>query len=230
MEHSGLFLKRMDSDLIRYMVENRLKEGDRIPALSELSSLLSISVSKLREQLEVARILGLVEVRPRTGIRCKGFDFMPALRLSLFYALANERSMFELYSNLRIHIETAYWTEAVNCLQADDIAALRALIETAWAKLRGSPITIPHEEHRRFHMGIFRRLEHPFVQGILESYWEAYEAIELNRYAEYAYLEEVWKYHEKILNEIAAGNDAASLQAFIEHTQLLGINPNSKVK
>ena len=211
----------MDSDLLRYMVEQNFQPGDKIPSLSDLSTELSISVSKLREQLEVARILGVVEVRPRTGIRCLEFNFMPALRLGLFFALAHDRRMFELFSNLRIHIEVAYWQEATSQLLPEDKARLRELVTQAWSKLRGEHIIIPHQEHRDFHMGIFRRLEHPFVKGILEAYWEAYEAVELNRYADYSYHEQVWNYHEKIVDEIEANNYDASLEAFIEHTRLL---------
>lgn len=229
-DQRSLILKQLDSDILRYIIQQDLKPGDRIPALNELSAELNLSVSKLREQLEVARMLGMVEVRPRTGIRCQEFNFMPALRLSLFFALANDRHMFELYSNLRIHVEVAYWHEACGLLQAQDKAYLHELVDQAWAKLRAEHIMIPHEEHRGFHMGIFSRLDHPFVKGILEAYWEAYEAVEFNRYAEYAYLERVWSYHERIADEISAGHYDASLEAFIEHTQLLKHQPNSDMK
>lgn len=224
-----LLLNGMDSDFLRYMLEQNLQPGDRIPPLSQLSSELSISISKLREQLEVARSLGLVEVRPRTGIRCADFDFMHALRMSLFFALARKPQNFDLYSSLRVHVEVAYWHEAISLLRDEDKAALKALVEKAWAKLRGERIIIPHTEHRSFHMGIFKRLQNPFVKGILETYWEAYEAVELDRYTDYSYLERVWRYHEQIADTIAAGDDDASLAAFVEHTQLLRHQPNKHI-
>jgi DNA-binding FadR family transcriptional regulator len=211
----------LNSDILQYIVQNELEPGDRIPSLSELSAELNISVSKLREQLEVARCLGVVDVRPRTGIRYRAFDLMPALRLTLFFGLANDRRIFDLYSNLRIHVEAAYWYEATSRLQAEDKAHLRQLIARAWDKLRGDQIIIPHQEHRSFHMGIFSRLNQPFAKAILETYWEAYEAVELNRYADLSYLEQVWNYHERIVDLIEVGDFDASLEAFIDHTQLL---------
>jgi DNA-binding FadR family transcriptional regulator len=227
MDQYSPILQQLDSDLLRYIIKQNLKPGDRIPALSDLSLVLNISVSKLREQLEVARILGIVEVRPRTGIRCLEYNVMPALRLSLFFALAGDRQMFDLFSNLRIHVEVAYWHEATSRLTREDKLRLRELVEQAWSKLRDEHIIIPHKEHREFHMGIFCRLEHPFVKGILEAYWEAYEAVELNRYADYAYLENVWTYHEQIVEAIEAGDIEGSLAAFVEHTRLLRPRPNS---
>lgn len=228
MNLSFPLLKGVDSDLLRYIASENLKPGDRIPPLNELSGQLNISISKLREQLEVARSLGIVDVRPRTGIRCREFDFMPALRLSLFFALANDRHHFEMYSDLRIHLEVAYWHEATSRLGPEDKAYLRGLVNQAWRKLRDEHITIPHQEHRSFHLGIFRQLEQPFVTGLLEAYWEAYEAVELNRYADYAYLERVWGYHERIVDAIEAGDYDASLEAYIEHTQLLRHQPNTQ--
>ena len=52
---------------------------------------------------------------------------------------------------------------------------LTALVEQAWEKLRGTPIHIPQYEHRQLHLSIYQRLDNPFVSGILEAYWDAYE-------------------------------------------------------
>ena len=76
-------------------------------------------------------------------------------------------------------------------------------------------------EHRELHLSIFRRLNNPFVVGLLEAYWDAYEAVELNTYADIAYLEQVWDYHERMVEAIAAGDAAHSKQLLIEHMQLL---------
>jgi DNA-binding FadR family transcriptional regulator len=71
------------------------------------------------------------------------------------------------------------------------------------------------------HLGVFRRLENPFVLGILEAYWDAYEEIGLNLYADYDYLQEVWQYHQKMVAAICAGDIDAGYDALIEHTDML---------
>jgi DNA-binding FadR family transcriptional regulator len=213
---------RLDSALLNYIVEQNFQPGAQLPSLNELSAQLNINVGKLREQLEVARALGLVDVRPRTGIRFREYDFLPALRLSLLFALALDKTYFIAFTELRNHLEVAFWHEAVARLTDADKAALRELCWQARQKLNNQPfIQIPHQEHRKFHMGIFAHLDNPFVKGLLEAYWEAYEAVELNTYADLAYWQEAWTYHEKILNHILENDPEAALQAFIEHTQLL---------
>ncbi|NDJ86318.1 MAG: FadR family transcriptional regulator [Chloroflexi bacterium] len=202
-------------------MQQDIQPGDRIPSLGELSDILHVSVSKLREQLEVARCLGVVSVRPRTGIHRQDYDFMPAVRLGLFLALANDVMLFDAYSELRRHLEKAYWYDAVALLTNEDKQHLRLLIDRAWTKLRGRPIRIPHSEHREFHLTIFSQLDNVFVRGLLEAYWEAYEAVELHTFTDYEYLNEVWEYHQRIAEAIIAGDIETSLQAYDEHTRLL---------
>ena len=220
----------LDSELLNFIIERDYTPGDRLPTIAELQNkdMLGLSTSKIREQLEVARSLGLVEVRSRTGMRLQDYDFAPAVRLSLFFALAQNPGNFELFSELRKHVEIAFWHEACERLTADDTAAMRNCIDEASRQLNGEWIHIPNQEHREFHMRIFRHLENPFVLGILEAYWDAYDAVELNRYADYAYLQEVWQYHERILNEICKGDFAAAQEAFIQHTQLLRHQPRMR--
>ena len=220
---------RLSADISEFMhyLATRQEATGSLPPLAELSRELSISVAALREQLEVARALGLVEVRPRTGMRRLAYSFAPAIRQSLGYALAlNNNEHFEKYSDLRNHIEATYWDEAVCKLTDEDKEGLKMLINRAWGKLRGAPVQVPHEEHRKLHLMIYSRLNNPFVTGILEAYWDAYEAVGLNVYAGgMDYLQEVWGYHSKMVEGISSGNYTAGREALIAHTDLLAHRP-----
>lgn len=212
---------KIESDFLRYLFAHGCKPGDRLPSLVELSNETGISVGKLREQMEVARMLGLVEASPRRGITRTPYDFLPPVRLSLLAALAIDRRYFDAFSGLRSHLELAYWDEAVALLTAEDKQRLSALVQNAWSKLDQPRIQIPYQEHRELHLTIFRRLENPFVQGLLEAYWAAYEAVELNTYADYNYLRCVWSYHERIVQAICMGDFAHGKELLAEHMQLL---------
>ena len=209
------------SEFIRYLASHEEAEGN-LPSLSDLSRELGISVAGLREQLEVARALGMVEVRPRTGTRRLAYSFAPAVKQSLAYALALNESYFEKYSQLRNHLEAAYWDEAVKLLTEEDKLELQTIIKRAQDKLSGNIIQVPHEEHRRLHMLIYKRLNNPFVTGLLEAYWDAYEAVGLNLYAgSRDYLQEVWGYHKTMVQSICNGNYSAGHKALVTHIDLL---------
>ena len=217
----------LSSEFLQYLAATGVNnsEPQRLPTLNQLSEELGVSLSRLREQLEVARALGLVEVRPRTGIRRLPYTFSPAVWQSLSYAIELDRTNFDAFSGLRNNLEAAYWFEAVALLTVGDVQHLQKLMESAWHKLRSPQVKIPHAEHRQLHLGIYRRLDNPFVLGILEAYWEAYEAIGLNMYADYEYLEQVWSYHQLMVDAISAGNFDGGYQALVEHKDLLYQRP-----
>jgi DNA-binding FadR family transcriptional regulator len=200
-------------------------ESERLPSLSELGKELGISVATLREQLEVAKAIGLVDVRPRTGIRRLPYTFLPAVRQSLSYAVAVDWGNFMAFSDLRNHVESVYWEEAVRRLASEDHDKLRALLAQAWEKLNGRPVHIPHAEHRQLHLCIYSKLENPFVQGLLEAYWEIYEAVGLNMFADYNYLQQVWRYHQQMVDSICSGDFDSGYQALVKHKDLLFHRP-----
>ncbi|MBK8420160.1 FCD domain-containing protein [Candidatus Villigracilis saccharophilus] len=208
------------SEFLRYLASHEEAEGS-LPSLNDLSRELGISLAGLREQLEVARALGLVEVKPRTGIRRKPYSFTPAVLNSLDYAIALNKDHFIAFADLRQHIETAYWHEAVKLLTSEDHEKLKALVKRAWEKLRGTPIEIPHSEHRELHLTIYHRLNNPFVAGLLQSYWNAYETVGLNFFTDYNYLTEVWNYHQQMVDAICTNDVEAGYKALSEHTDLI---------
>jgi DNA-binding FadR family transcriptional regulator len=192
------------SEFLQYLASHEQTEQS-LPALTALSAELNVSVASLREQLEVAR----------------ASSFFPSVRQSLRYSLALDKSHFIAYADLRRHIETAYWHEAVRMLTHEDHAALKTLVARAWDKLRGSPIEIPHPEHRELHITIYRRLNNPFVEGLLHAYWDAYETVGLNFFTDYKYLTEVWTYHQKMVDAICKDEIEAGFKALTEHSDLI---------
>jgi DNA-binding FadR family transcriptional regulator len=214
------------SEFLRYLAVHPAAEGS-LPPLNELSRELGISVAGLREQLEVARAMGLVDVRPRIGTRRLPFSFRPAVSQTLAYALALSTDYFQPFSDLRNHLEAAYWDEATSRLLPDDKAELRDLVARARAKLAGVPLQVPHEEHRKLHLVIYSRLKNPFAYGLLEAYWDMYEAVGLNVYGgDIEYLNEVWTYHGLMVQGICDGNNAAGRDALLKHVDLLAQRPH----
>ena len=216
-----MIISRIDSAFLRYLLTHGCEPGAKLPSLDEISNEIGISVGKLREQFEVARVLGLVEASPRRGIRCLPYEFSHAVRLGLMVGLALDPGAFRAYSALRIHLETAFWDEAVALLTDEDKAELLHLVEQAQAKLNTERIQIPYPEHRAFHLAIYRRLNNQFVLGLLEAYWDAYEAVDFNTYADYSYLQEVWSYHARIAEAVGAGEFELGKDLLIQHMRLI---------
>lgn len=214
-------MPNLDSDILQYIVKRQKQPGERLPTINELSDELGVSVSKIREELAVARTLGLVQIKPRTGTQVQPFEFGPTVTLSILYAIGLDRAHFYDFSELRKKLELSFWHEAVSQLTPEDIGQLRWLVARAREKLNCIPIEVPFVEHRRLHLGFFKQLDNPFVQGILEAYWTAYEAFGLALYADLAYHREVWDYHERMVECVAQGDVDGGHQALRDHMTLL---------
>ena len=220
-------LNKLDSNFLRYLIDTQVAPGERLPTLNQIGQELGVSVGKLREQLEIARSLGLVSVRPRVGIVREPFDFSQAVLAGLLFGLGTGEATFQQFSQLRQAIEIDFWDTAVHHLTSEDKQKLQLLVQKAWAKLKGNPIHVPNEEHRQLHLTIFSRVENPFVTGMLAAYWDAYEASELTRFSPYDYWLEVWSYHERIVEAIVAGAFEEGLALLSAHFDLLPTHPET---
>ena len=214
-------LNKLDSTFLRYLIDSQVAPGERLPTLNQIGADLGISVGKLREQLEIARSLGVVSVRPRVGIVREPFDFGQAVLASVLFGLGTGEAQFKQFSDLRQAIEIDFWAQAVAGLTPEDKQKLKHIVAKAWAKLKGNPIHVPNEEHRQLHLTIFSRLKNPFVQGMLSAYWDAYEASELTRFSPYDYWLIVWQYHEQIVEAICQDDVMLGLELLQTHFSLL---------
>jgi len=122
---------------------------------------------------------------------------------------------------MRNRLEAAYWYQAVELLTPEDIQQLRMFVQRAKNKLSKDPVQIPHIEHRNLHLKIFSRLNNQFVIGFLEAYWDVYEAIGMDVYTDYSYLQRVWEYHDRMVEAIANGDYSSGHQALIDHMALI---------
>ena len=60
---------------------------------------------------------------------------------------------------------------------------------------------------------------------VKERTTEAYEAIGLNVFTDYKYLQGVWQYHQQMVDAICTQNYEAGYKALLEHTDLIYHRP-----
>ena len=209
------------SELLKYLASIPEGENQRIPPLSELSQILGISVATLREQLEAARLLGIVEIKPKAGIKKTTYCLKPALLASLTYGVEVNNRLFWQIADMRKHLEAAYFIEAVQNLSTADKEELAVLVKRAQQKLRSIPSQLPNAEHREFHLTMYRRLNNHLVYNVLETYWDVYRLTGMDIYTDINYVDRVWQYHGRIVEQIRSGNYSQGMQILLEHMDLI---------
>jgi DNA-binding FadR family transcriptional regulator len=211
--------------ITQYLVEAGPADcGDgpvKLPSLGDLAREIGISRGRLREELIAAQAYGLVDMRPGDGTYVNAFDFYTALRPAILYSMACDKEHFEHIRKLRAHLEVAFWDDAVRTLDDNDYKQMAGIIERAEQKLRGTPIEIPHDEHRELHLLIFSKLNNPFVQGLLKVYWDAYEAVELHHYFQLSYYQAMWSSHRAVVEALTSGHGDEGKRALVQHFTIL---------
>jgi len=224
--HRYMLHEQLDSEVLRYIVKERLQTGDgeelnKLPSLGDLAAQMRVSRGKLREELIAAQAFGVVEMRPGDGTYVRPFDFYAPIRTMVLYGIAGDKRSFDAYYKLRAQVEICFWTEAVRALTEADHARLYRILDAAEARLHSTPVEIPHEEHRELHLAMYRRLENPFVLGLIAAYWDAYEAVGLHRYYELSYYTRMWDWHREMIDAIAVGQYEQGKEILIRHFTLL---------
>ncbi|MBN1579322.1 MAG: FadR family transcriptional regulator [Anaerolineae bacterium] len=210
--------------ILKYLVDEGPKGADeptKLPPLGDLAKELGVSRGKLREDLITAQAYGLVEMRPGDGTYICPFDFYAAIRPAVLYSIACDKLNFDHFYQVRARLEVVFWEQAVCALDQADFQVLDRILERAERKLGGVPIEIPHDEHRELHLRIFSRLDNTFVQGLLNTYWDAYEAVELHRYFELSYYERMWSSHRELVALLKEKRYQEGKETLIKHFRIL---------
>lgn len=211
--------------IFQYLIESGLAscegEPEKLPSLGQLAQEMGVSRGKLREDLIAAQAYGVVEMRPGDGTYVHAFDFYTAIQPAILYSIACDKRNFDRFHKLRAYLEVSFWETATRALDEEDYAELRQILERAENKLKGTPIEIPHKEHRQLHLRIFTKLENPFVLGLLKAYWDAYEAVELHRYFELSYFEKMWVSHRALIEALEQQQQQQGKDVLVQHFSIL---------
>ncbi len=222
-------MKQSNLSLLSYLAISA-KEGKSIPSIAQLSNDLGLSTASLREQLEVARQLEFVEVKTRTGIQTSSFSAAPAICLAYRYGLELEPDMIWDILSVRQHLELSYWQEAVVHLTKKDVGYLNEIIESAFRKINNQPVVIPIEEHKEFHLSLYRPLNNSFLNSLLEAYWQIYQETDVRVYSDKTYLESIWAYHRKVQQAIASKEYDLGYQALMTHFEIVRTQRKAELK
>ena len=207
--------------LLDYLIEKARDPQSKIPSIQNISTELGVSTACMREQIELAKNLGIISTQPRKGIEILPYQFKPAVIKSLYYAINLNQTYFYQFSEMRNHLEKAYFIESAQSLDDESINKLNRLVKQAQNKLQGNPVQIPHLEHRNYHLSIYRSNDNVFLIGLLEAYWDMYEQAGLDLYNDLDYLINVWEYHQQIVEKIESRDFDSAYQLLFTHMALI---------
>ena len=164
--------KEIQIRIRRYIAEQQLQPGDRLPSEEALCTQLGVGRSAVREGLKGLEAIGLIESRRGAGSYVAQFD--PGRYIEYFTAssLLDDLSIQEL-TEVRSLLEVAWVADAVQRLTDEDINDLLAAFERMreHAALGQSYRWDDFEVHRI----IMRHVPNRLIRSMLDALYTLYE-------------------------------------------------------
>lgn len=153
-------------DLLR---QGELKAGDKLPSERELTEMLDVGRSSVREALQSLAMLNVIEIIPGHGTFIKEPDTSELLRADVIGFLINDSMARELLE-AREMIEPS--SVRLACLRAteDDFAQIGSLLEQHRAALENGDPT--NEVSAQFHIALAEASHNRVVIRFMESILE----------------------------------------------------------
>lgn len=147
-----------------YILENKLKVGDKLPTEAEMCEMLGVSRNVLREAIKTLELIGVVVSKPGVGIVVSEYD-MDFLYQNMFFGLIIEdRALVEEVLEIRQILEMAYCREAFELITDEDIDKLKEII----AKDEKIPF---EDQDKQFHMTLYKNLNNRTLNSLAEAAW-----------------------------------------------------------
>ncbi|MCU6793842.1 FadR family transcriptional regulator [Paenibacillus sp. WQ 127069] len=150
-----------------HIIENELKEGERLPSEKQLIDMLGVSRTVVRESLKSLEMIGILKIKTGDGIYVNALSLKPVMDQVSFRWHQNERKMKELLATRRI-LELGAVEMAIEKYDLSFINQMDVWNEAMAAKLDSGQM--PLEEDLQFHQTLFRATGN-------ETYFELSELI-----------------------------------------------------
>lgn len=115
----------MDS-VKRYIVDNDIKAGGRLPTEKELVAELGVSRNILREALKSLEAVGLIEIRVGDGMYVRDFDYATVMD-HISFAISRTKQQLKHFMHARIIVEVGALPYIIDQIEDRDIDELEEI-------------------------------------------------------------------------------------------------------
>lgn len=171
-----LYLQVYD-EIKKYIEENHLVPGDKLPSEMKMCEMLGVSRNVLREAIKSLEITGIVSSTPGAGIVIQEFNINFFLR-NLIYSVSDENQFFKDIDALRKVLELGFAREAFDSMNPKALLHLAEEVrnmENLFTEIKESHSSVFGIKFARsdaaFHKILFQSVENTMLKSIIEFFW-----------------------------------------------------------
>jgi GntR family transcriptional repressor for pyruvate dehydrogenase complex len=200
-------------DLVR---QKNLRVGDKLPSERELSELLGVGRSSVREALRALELLGLIETRRGEGTFLKHYRHNRLIDVLGFFILRDYKTKKDLVE-MRILLELDAVRLACRRAEAKHFEEMERILQAAWQRVaRGE---IPTEEDYAFHRVICRSSRNSILHRIWAPLVEYSDTVRSTSLSREGRARTALEEHEQIMLAIRNGDEQTAVMRMREHLQ-----------
>lgn len=210
--------------LIAFISEHNLSTGDKLPAIKHLAAKLGLMTHAVRDALLEAQVIGLVDVRPRSGAYVQSVSFSPlvaAFSKTLPRTLAgDDDNLLDLLEARRL-IEADLIEMAATRRRLADLVPVRDSLQGMYANTEDYEGYVRLNEE--FHLGLARIAGNKVLLIVLRHMLQLLRAILIERRPATwrdslsAKREADAREHDAIYSAVLAGDPTAARSAMLVH-------------
>ncbi len=135
---------RVEDNLVQLLQERKLKVGDSIPTELELSVILGVSRTVVREALLRLRLMGLIESKKKKGAVITSPDIFSILNKSMNPHILDQDTLKEIFE-IRLVLEIGMADFLFQRITPEDIKVLREIVNNEPDSSQDHLFNIEHE-------------------------------------------------------------------------------------
>lgn len=206
-------------EIKKYISENELKQGDKLPTEMEMCKLLGVSRNVLREAIKSLEITGVVTSKPGVGIVIREFnsDFFMSALLSHVNATNNQK-IKDYIEELRRVLELSFAQKAFDTIGEEELVIMSEQIEVMKQSLNSKKEVYRiafAKADALFHKTLFSKIDNVLVSSIIDFFW-AYDKYYKEKVT-LSYLEITISKHTKILEALNRRDYSSFYDAMVYH-------------
>lgn len=156
--------------LRKYILDNEMTTGDKLPSETELSNTLHISRASIREGMKSLESMGIIRTLHGKGRYIRDFNYDQMIE-SMTYNLQVHFKDFQEVVQVRSVLESYFLLEAYKQMTEEDFAELDELVDQMEEDVRkGVSYSELAQTHTAFHKSLYRHINNRLLDSLISMF------------------------------------------------------------
>lgn len=200
----------------RYIDERQLQPGDGLPPEAQLAKDIGVSRLSLREGVKSLEAVGILEARQGEGLYVKAFTF-DSIFENLPYSFASDGKSLLNLLQVRTALEEGLVGMLADKTTPEQLQELEHLSESMLSKAQANQNF--ENEDREFHRVLYAPLHNPFLDRLVDLFWEVFHRLNGSADVTFWNLEQTANDHRVIVQALRRGEPESITAAMRAHFQ-----------